>query len=101
MCFPTVEAFGGDIIQGRVRIYTDLVSLVKSLGTSKTAVHSVASITRVASWEIKTGTMEWRRLSRLNSQHPGILPAEQALPPPPVFADAISPESRLAGLAAP
>ena len=76
ICFPTVEAFAGDIIQDRVRIYADLVSWVKSLGTSKRAIHSIASITRVASWEIKTGTMEWRRLSRLNSQHPGILPAE-------------------------
>ena len=76
ICFPTVEAFAGDIIQDRVRIYADLVSWVKSLGTSKRAIHSIASITRVESWEIKTGTMEWRRLSRLNSQHPGILPAE-------------------------
>ena len=60
ICFPTVEAFGGDIMQHRVGIYTDLVNWVKSLGTSTIAIHPIASVTRVASWEIKTRSTEWR-----------------------------------------
>ena len=69
-CFPTVEAFGDDMIQDRVKIYTDLVNWVKSLGTSKRVVHLIASITRVESWEIKTGTMEWRLTQTLQDQLP-------------------------------